>query len=120
MIGKGGAVLKEVGIAVREQLPEGAYLELFVKVDKDWQRRATAERLGSNAFYCTQANAVTPSSMWTGSSSGRSARRATARPPRPCRRWRSSPTTAGSAGKIARLVTGVAGSGSPMHKPVQQ
>jgi GTPase len=47
VIGKGGAVLKQVGIAVREQLPEGAYLELFVKVDKDWQRRPRAlERLG--------------------------------------------------------------------------
>ena len=46
MIGKGGAVLKEVGTRVREQLPEGAYLELFVKVDKDWQRRPRAlERL---------------------------------------------------------------------------
>ena len=38
VIGKKGAVLKQVGIAVREQLPEGAYLELLVKVDKDWQR----------------------------------------------------------------------------------
>jgi GTP-binding protein Era len=47
VIGKGGAVLKQVGIAVREQLPEGAYLELMVKVDKDWQRRPRAlERLG--------------------------------------------------------------------------
>ena len=47
VIGKGGAVLKQVGIAVREQLPAGAYLELFVKVDKDWQHRAKAlERLG--------------------------------------------------------------------------
>lgn len=47
VIGKRGAVLKEVGIAVRKQLPEGAYLELFVKVDKDWQRRPKAlERLG--------------------------------------------------------------------------
>jgi GTP-binding protein Era len=47
VIGKGGAVLKQVGIAVRQQLPEGAYLELFVKVDKDWQRRPKAlERLG--------------------------------------------------------------------------
>jgi GTP-binding protein Era len=47
VIGKGGSVLKQVGIAVREQLPEGAYLELFVKVDKDWQRRPKAlERLG--------------------------------------------------------------------------
>ncbi len=47
VIGKKGAVLKEVGIAVRKQLPEGAFLELFVKVDKDWQRRPKAlERLG--------------------------------------------------------------------------
>jgi GTP-binding protein Era len=40
VIGKGGQRLKEVGTAVRRQLPEGAYLELFVKVDRDWQRRA--------------------------------------------------------------------------------
>ena len=47
VIGKGGSVLKAVGQAVRAQLPEGAYLELFVKVDKDWQRRPKAlERLG--------------------------------------------------------------------------
>jgi GTP-binding protein Era len=47
VIGKGGEVLKKVGIAVRQQLPEGAYLELFVKVDKDWQRRPKAlDRLG--------------------------------------------------------------------------
>jgi GTP-binding protein Era len=47
VIGKGGSVLKRVGIAVRAQLAEGAYLELFVKVDKDWQRRSKAlERLG--------------------------------------------------------------------------
>jgi GTP-binding protein Era len=47
VIGKKGVVLKEVGIAVRRQLPPGAYLELFVKVDKDWQRRPKAlERLG--------------------------------------------------------------------------
>jgi GTP-binding protein Era len=47
VIGKGGAVLKAVGQAVREQLVPGAYLELFVKVDKDWQRRPKAlERLG--------------------------------------------------------------------------
>jgi GTP-binding protein Era len=46
-IGKGGKVLKQVGIAVREQLPEGAYLELHVTVDKDWQRRdASLDRLG--------------------------------------------------------------------------
>jgi GTPase len=42
VIGKGGAVLKAVGTAVREQLPAGAYLDLHVKVDKDWQRRPAA------------------------------------------------------------------------------
>jgi GTPase len=42
VIGHKGQVLKEVGIAVREQLPEGAYLELLVKVDKDWQSRPKA------------------------------------------------------------------------------
>jgi GTP-binding protein Era len=47
VIGRKGLVLKQVGIAVREQLPPGVYLELFVKVDKDWQRRPKAlERLG--------------------------------------------------------------------------
>jgi GTPase len=47
VIGRGGAVLKEVGIRVREQLPPGAYLELFVKVDANWQSRPKAlERLG--------------------------------------------------------------------------
>lgn len=47
VIGRGGLVLKQVGQRVREQLPEGAYLELFVKVDRDWQSRPKAlERLG--------------------------------------------------------------------------
>jgi GTP-binding protein Era len=47
VIGSGGLVLKEVGSRVREQLPPGAYLELVVKVDHDWQRRPNAlERLG--------------------------------------------------------------------------
>jgi GTP-binding protein Era len=47
VIGRKGSVLKQVGIAVREQLPKGAFLELFVKVDKDWQRRSQAlDRLG--------------------------------------------------------------------------
>lgn len=47
VIGKKGSVLKEVGTRVREQLPEGAFVELFVKVDKNWQRRPKAlERLG--------------------------------------------------------------------------
>ena len=47
VIGREGRVLKEVGIRVRAQLPEGAYLQLVVKVDKDWQRRPAAlQRLG--------------------------------------------------------------------------
>src|SRR5205814_8911996 len=47
VIGKGGTILKAVGMAVREQLPAGAFLELFVKVDKDWQSRPKAlQRLG--------------------------------------------------------------------------
>jgi GTP-binding protein Era len=47
VIGRGGLVLKEVGSRVREQLPDGAYLELAVKVEKDWQSRPRAlERLG--------------------------------------------------------------------------
>jgi len=47
VIGKKGSVLKQVGTNVRKQLPPGAYLELFVKVDKDWQRKSRAlERLG--------------------------------------------------------------------------
>jgi GTP-binding protein Era len=39
VIGKGGEVLKAVGIAVRETLPEGTYLDLHVKVEKHWQDR---------------------------------------------------------------------------------
>jgi len=47
VIGKKGAVLKEVGTRARAQLPEGVFLELFVVVDKDWQHRADrVERLG--------------------------------------------------------------------------
>ena len=47
VIGKGGSVLKQVGELARAQLPEGAYLELRVKVDKNWQRRPDrVERLG--------------------------------------------------------------------------
>ena len=42
VIGKGGLVLKEVGIAVRHQLPEGAFLDLHVGVERDWQRRDEA------------------------------------------------------------------------------
>jgi GTPase len=47
VIGHGGAVLKEVGTRVRNQLEPGAFVELVVKVDKDWQSRPRAlERLG--------------------------------------------------------------------------
>ena len=47
VIGRKGEVLKKVGTAVRKQLPEGAFIELQVNVDKDWQRRPEAiERLG--------------------------------------------------------------------------
>ena len=47
VIGRGGEVLKEVGTAVRSQLAPGAFLELHVKVERDWQRRANSlDRLG--------------------------------------------------------------------------
>jgi len=47
VIGHGGSTLKQVGIAVREQLPPGAYVELHVVVDKHWQQRPDIiERLG--------------------------------------------------------------------------
>ena len=40
VIGKGGSVLKRVGTAVRRELPDGVYLELRVKVDRQWQHRS--------------------------------------------------------------------------------
>ena len=47
VIGKGGQILKRAGELARAELPEGVYLELRVKVDKDWQRRPErVERLG--------------------------------------------------------------------------
>jgi GTP-binding protein Era len=47
VIGKGGEVLKAVGIAVRQELPEGTYLDLHVKVERRWQNRAEMlDRLG--------------------------------------------------------------------------
>ena len=46
-IGKNGAMLKAVGTAVRQKLPPGAFLELHVKLEKDWQRRGNSlDRLG--------------------------------------------------------------------------
>jgi GTPase len=47
VIGKGGALLKEVGTAVRAQMADGAFVELRVKVEKHWQQRPDMiERLG--------------------------------------------------------------------------
>lgn len=47
VIGKGGQILKEVGTAVRESLPEGTYLDLHVKVERHWQNRdEMLDRLG--------------------------------------------------------------------------
>lgn len=47
VIGKGGELLKKVGVAVRAQMKPGAYLELHVSVDKDWQQKPDRlERLG--------------------------------------------------------------------------
>ncbi len=47
VIGKGGETLKKVGTAVREEIGENVFIELFVKVEKNWQRRPDAvERLG--------------------------------------------------------------------------
>ena len=51
VIGKGGSVLQEVGSEARRDLERlfGAkvYLELRVKVEKDWQRRdSTLDRMG--------------------------------------------------------------------------
>ena len=47
VIGRKGEVLKQVGTAVRQQLDPGAYLELVVKVEPDWQRSPRSlDRLG--------------------------------------------------------------------------
>jgi len=47
VIGTGGRNLKQVGSRVRAQLAPGAYIELVVKVDPNWQSRPKAlERLG--------------------------------------------------------------------------
>jgi GTP-binding protein Era len=47
VIGKGGQLLKEVGIAARRQLPEGCFLELKVSVEPGWQKRDDIlDRLG--------------------------------------------------------------------------
>ena len=47
VIGKDGSILKEVGTAVRSQMEPGAFLELFVRVEKRWQQREDSlDRLG--------------------------------------------------------------------------
>jgi GTP-binding protein Era len=47
VIGKGGQLLKDVGIAARKQLPEGCFLELRVRVEPGWQKREDIlDRLG--------------------------------------------------------------------------
>ncbi len=47
VVGRGGSVLKAVGTAVRAELPPGSYLDLVVKVERNWQRRPDViERLG--------------------------------------------------------------------------
>ena len=47
VIGKGGQLLKDVGIAARRQLPEGCFLELKVSVEPGWQKRDdTLDRFG--------------------------------------------------------------------------
>jgi GTPase len=47
VIGKGGEVLKQVGSVVRASLPEGAYLDLHVRVERHWQNREEMlDRLG--------------------------------------------------------------------------
>ena len=47
VIGKKGAVIKRVGTEARKQLREGTFLELQVKVSKNWQTEASIlDRLG--------------------------------------------------------------------------
>jgi len=47
VIGKKGENLKKAGIAVRAQLPDEVFIELFVKVEKNWQHQAhSVEKLG--------------------------------------------------------------------------
>lgn len=47
VIGKGGELLKRVGQNVRKQMAPGAFIELHVVVDKDWQQKPERlERLG--------------------------------------------------------------------------
>lgn len=47
VIGKKGTVLKRVGTEARKQLREGTYLDLVVKVSKNWQtEKELLERLG--------------------------------------------------------------------------
>jgi GTPase len=40
VIGKGGAMIRDVGTAARAQLPPGTHLDLAVTVERNWQHRA--------------------------------------------------------------------------------
>lgn len=47
VLGHQGERIKQVGSAARAQMNKGAYLDLHVKVDRDWQRRTRSlDRLG--------------------------------------------------------------------------
>ncbi len=47
VIGRGGAILKDVGTAARAQLPEGTFLDLRVRVEPGWSGRPDVlDRLG--------------------------------------------------------------------------
>ena len=47
VIGHDASVIKQAGVAARAQLPEGCFLELVVRVVKDWQQKTVLiERLG--------------------------------------------------------------------------
>ena len=64
VIGKGGSTLKEVGTAVRAQMEPGAYLELFVRVEKRWQHREDAlDRLGSDRTAHRGGSGAQPSAV---------------------------------------------------------
>jgi len=47
VVGRNGSILKAAGTAARRELPPGTYLDLHVRVERDWQRRIEViERLG--------------------------------------------------------------------------
>ena len=47
VIGQNASVIKAAGMAARRQLPAGCYLDLKVRVERDWQQRSDIiERFG--------------------------------------------------------------------------